>query len=167
MVERRNAVFSADEVGDVKIIANRLYDLQRHVTSHMNTDMGNGVFLEASYRRDVQAAYTKASGESNPNGNIYKAAQDVCAPQFTSYSYVYLQCVTNELSKYPTANELRSSAALPKDTSYRHVYVSPVWSPDFAGWSVIFSIVIFTMIIARLTSVGVLKLILRYRYKTL
>jgi hypothetical protein len=167
MVERRTAVVDADNVGDNSAIQNSLYDLQRYVTSHMNTDMGKGVYLEATYKRDVQAAYTAASDDNNPNGNIYKKAQDVCAPKFTSYSYAYLQCTLNELSKYPASSNLISSVNLPQANMYLHVFVSPLWSPDFAGWSVLVCIAILTMIIARLIGVGILKLLLRNHYKSI
>jgi len=46
MIQRRTAVLNADAVGDNEITQNRLYDLQRYVTSHMNTDMNKGVYLE-------------------------------------------------------------------------------------------------------------------------
>lgn len=164
MVERKEAVLNADKVGDAEVTRSRLYDLQRYVTSHMNTDMGKGVYLEDSFRRDTQAAYTKASNDSNPNGNIYKKAQEVCAPQFTSYSYAYLQCTTNELAKYPAATVNANSVVLPKANSYRHVFISPLWSSDFAGWSVLICIVIFTMIIVRATTVSILKFYLHKRH---
>ena len=77
MVERRGAVSAADEVGNEEVTINRLYDLQRYVTSHMNTDMGKGIYLQSSYKRDVQKAYDNASGDESPNGNIYKKAQEV------------------------------------------------------------------------------------------
>lgn len=166
MVERKEAVLNADNVGDDEVTKSRLYDLQRYVASHMNADMGKGVYLEASFRRDTQAAYTAASNDSNPNGNIYKKAQEVCAPQFSSYSYAYLQCTTNELAKYPAASGSANSIVLPKANSYRHVFISPLWSPDFAGWSVIICIVIFTMIIVRVTTVSILKFYLHKRHSS-
>lgn len=169
MVQRRTAVMDADN--DLNFsnqkISDRLVDLQRYVTSHMNTDMGAGVYLEASYKRDVQAAYAAASNDSNPNGNIYKKAQEVCAPRFTSYSNAYLQCTISELNKYPSSNNLISSANLPQQYLYLHAFVSPLWSPDFAGWSVLICIAILTMIIIRSTSVMILKLILRHHYKSI
>ena len=167
MIERRTAVVDADAAGNNQATLNRLYDLQRYVTSHMNTDMGKGVYLESTYKRDTQAAYTKASNDSNPNGNIYKKAQDICAPRFTSYSYAYLQCTLSELSKYPASSNLISSVNLPQANMYLHVYISPIWSPDFAGWSVLICIAILTMIIARLISVGILKLLLKRHYQSI
>lgn len=167
LVERRAAVITADNVGNDTITQSRLYDLQRYVSAHMNTDMGKGVYLENSYKRDVQLAYTKASSDSNPNGNIYKKAQEVCAPKFSHYSYAYLQCTTGELAKYPAGGSLISSVRLPSADMYLHVFSSPLWSSDFAGWSLLICMVIFMMIVARLTSVVILKYLLRQHYKSI
>jgi hypothetical protein len=165
MVERRDSVVTADKVGDSETIRKRLYDLQRYVSAHMNTGMGKGVYLEQTYQRDALAAYQQASNDSNPNGNIYKKAQEVCAPQFGSWSQAYVQCTVNELAKYPASDNLISSVQLPRADMYLHVYYSPLWSPDFAGWSVLICVVILIMIIARLTSIGILKMILRHHRK--
>jgi len=166
MIERRNAVTAADEAGDDTNTISRLYDLQRYVTAHMNTDMGKGVYLAAGYKRAVQTAYNNASAETNPNGNIYKKAQDVCAPKFTRWSEAYVQCTTSELAKYPAAANLEAAVNLPLADSYLHVYVSPLWSPDFAGWSVLVCIALTIIIISRLISLIVLRIILRQHYKS-
>ena len=40
MIERREAVEDADKSGDVIALSQRLYDLQRYVSAHMNADPG-------------------------------------------------------------------------------------------------------------------------------
>lgn len=166
MVERRTAVINADASGKQDDIIRRLSDLQQYVTAHMNTDLGKGVYLETSYNHDLQAWQTTAYGDANPNGNIYKKAQDVCAPKFTHYSTAYLQCTTSELAKYPAAADPGSGTGAPNSANYIHDYVSPIWSPDFAGWSVVVCGVIALMIIARLVSLGILRLLLHRHYKS-
>lgn len=167
MIERRDAVLSADSVGDNEVTKERLYDLQRYVTSHMNTDMGKGVYLEETYKKDAAAAYEQASADSNPNGNIYKIAQDVCRPQFDHWSQAYIQCTINELAKYPSSQNLVESVQIPRADIYLHSYVSPMWSPDFAGWSVMSSVVILIIIIIRLVGVVILKIIIHQRYRSI
>lgn len=159
MIERREAVLSSDKVGDNSITQERLLKLQQYVTAHMNADMGKGIYLEGSYRRDVQTAYNKASSTNN----IYKKAQEVCAPQFSSWSQAYVQCTIGELAKYPATETL----VLPRADTYLHVFVSPLISFDFAGFSVLITIVILTMIMVRLVSVAILKLLLRHHYKSI
>lgn len=167
MVQRREAVLAADSAGNDEITKNRLYDLQRFISDHMNTDIGKGIYLETAYRRDVQTAYENASQSNNPNGNIYEKVQQICAPQFTHWSQAYIQCTTNELAKYPAAADLVSAVNLPRADAYLHSFISPVWSPDFAGWSLLICVVILVMIITRLAAVGLLKLLLRHHYKNI
>ena len=122
--------------------------------------------MVATYNRDYQAALTKAATATNANGNIYKKAQEVCAPQFSYWSQVYVQCTANEIAKYPASANLATAVSLPTD-AYLYSFVSPVWSPDFAGWSLLISVVIFIMILVRLIGVAILRLILHYRYRGL
>lgn len=166
MVERRAAVIAADKEGNGGIIINRLYDLQRYVNDHMNTDLGRGVYLESSYSRDVQTWQASQYGDANPNGNIYKKAQEICAPRFSSYSAAYLQCTTGELAKYPAAGDLAGAVKMPSAGAYMHSFSSPFWSPDFAGWSLVGCAVLILMILVRLISLGVLKLMLRHHYRS-
>lgn len=167
MVERRTAVINADQTGDSEMIIKKLYDLQQYVSSRMNTDMGSGVYLESSFNRDYEAWQSAQYGDENPNGNIYKKAQEVCAPRFGSYSAAYLQCTTDELAKYPAAANPGSGTGEPKANSYLHDYVSPIWTPDFAGWSVVACLVIILMIIVRFMSIIVLRIMLRRHYRSI
>lgn len=157
MIERREAVISADKAGDNSVTRDRLYDLQTYVAGHMNTDLSGGVFLESSFERAVERTYT-ASG-----GNIYQQAQEVCAPQFSSWSYAYVQCTLAELEKYPAA----TPTELPPENAYIYNFVSPRWSPDFAGFAVLICVVILIMIIARITTVVALKILLHRRYQAI
>lgn len=166
MVERRDAVYTADNAGDDKIIQSRLYDLQRHISAHMNTGMDNGVTLAATYNRDNQELLKKASNDTNSNGNIYKQVQEICAPKFSYWSQAYVQCVTDELGKYPAGHDLINSVKLPAEP-YTHNFISPLWSPDFAGWSVLVCVVILIMIIARFIGVVILRILLRSHYKSI
>ena len=164
MVQRREAVIVADEEGNPEKIHQRLYDLQHYVASHMNTSLGKGVPLNASYTRDYQKwqeAQYKVGGE---HGNIYKKAQEVCAPRFSSYSQAYLQCTTDELAKYPAAAAPGSAGGAPRQESYVHSFSSPVWTPDFAGWSVLLAGLVAVFIVVRLIAYGVLKILVRRHY---
>lgn len=164
MVQRRDAVISADKAGDSVAIQERLYDLQRYVTSHMNADMGF-VYLEQQYKRDSQQVIDAASGDGNQNGNIYKKAQEACAPKFRSYSQAYLQCTVDYLAQFSPANNPSSVVTLPKADAYRHSYASPLWTPDFAGFSVLVCLLLIVMIVGRLIGLLVLRLILKLHYR--
>lgn len=167
MVERRAAVISADEQGDKEVVIQRLYDLQTYVAAHMNTDLGKGVSLEKTYNKDLLDWKSKQYGDSNPNGNIFVKAQEVCAPQFSSWSLAYVTCVDNELSKYPAASEGGDEPGKPRAETYIYSFSSPIWTPDLAGWSVLISFAITLVIIGRLVTIGALHLMLRRRYKNI
>lgn len=164
MANRREAVLNADKSGDTDAIQSRLYDLQRYTSEHMNTDTGP-FYLEQQYRRDAQKAVDAASGDNNPNGNINAKAEAVCRPQFTVWSPAYVQCFTDELAKYPPSPDPAQNVKLPSTELYRHNFIAPLWSPDFAGWAVLACGVILLVILARLVSLGILRLLLKRHYR--
>lgn len=166
MVERRSAVFAADKNGSTDAVHDRLYDLQRYVSTHMNADTGV-IYLEEQYKRDAKAVVTSLSDTGNPNGNIYKKASKVCDDQFLTFSQAYAQCYLTELEKYPAAKTVPLTATLPETSLYRHEYIAPLWSPDFAGISVLLCLFLILVIIARLISLAVLRLLLRRHYNSI
>jgi len=166
MVERRAAVLAADTTGDVEDIQNRLYDLQRYVSQHMNSDTG-AIYLEQQYQRDSKKIIDAAGNTTNPNGNIYKKASDACDVQFSLYSQPYFQCYLSELEKYPAADNTPATVKLPATDLYRHDFSAPSWSSDFAGWSVFVCFILAMMIITRLVSLGILKAVLKRHYRSI
>ncbi len=173
MVERRDAVKAGDETGDSDALKNRLYDLQRYVSAHMNTDPGK-IALINSYQRDSQKAKeaAQAAGDNNPNGNVYQKAADVCDPIGKAQGWRwpdprYIACVDTELSKYPATNGPVAKIELPDVNLYYHSFLAPVWSPDFAGWSLVICFILVVIIIGRLVGLLVLRLLLRRHYKAI
>jgi hypothetical protein len=164
MVERRDAVLAADKEGDASAIEARLYDLQRYAADHMNSETGP-FYLEGQYRRDAQEIVDAATNDDNPNGNINVKAEAVCKPQYKVWSPAYVQCFTDELAKFPPSPDPAQNVTLPSTSLYRHNFDDPLWSPDFAGWSVAVALGIVLMIITRLISLGVLRLLLKHHYR--
>lgn len=164
MIQRRDAVLAADQAGDVNDMHNRLLDLQQYVSGHMNASTGP-FYLEYQYGRDVQKAIASAGNSSNPNGNIHAKADAVCRPQFSSWSLAYVQCFTEELAKYPPSPDPSQNVDLPSAQLYRYDFVSPRWSADFAGWSVLLCAVLLVIILMRIVSYGILSLVLKIRFK--
>lgn len=162
MSERRNAVINADKSGDVVVTKTRLLDLQQYVSQHMNTSTGK-FSLQGQYERDSRAAMDAAAEDGGAHGNIYKKAQEVCAPQFSGYSLAYQQCTLSELEKYAPGESLQSQVTLPSPELYSHSFAAPRWSPDFAGFSVLICVVIGLVIIGRMLSLAALKIMLKMR----
>lgn len=164
MLERRNAVLVADEAGEEEVIRSRVYALQRYSSHHMNADTG-AFYLEHQYRRDAQAAVDRVKDYDNPNGNINAQAEAVCKPRFDTWSPAYVQCFVEELSKHPPAPNPDQNVQLPDTNLYRYSFNSPLWSPDFAGWSVLACLAIGVVIIVRLVSMAVLQWLLKRNYR--
>lgn len=164
MVERRDAVLAADTSGDVTAITDRLYDLQRYSATHMNASTGP-FYLEKQYKREVEKRVTSASQAMTQYGNVNAAVDKICRSRFTSYSQAWVQCFVDELNKYPASPDPASKVAMPSADLYRYNFLSPRWTPDFAGWAVVFAAVVGLLILVRLLSLMVLRIILKTRYR--
>ena len=164
MAQRREAVLQADREARDEDMANRMYDLQRYTAAHMNADTGQFDLTE-QYERDVQEVIAAATDDTNPYGNINAQAEAICRPRFSSYSAAYLQCFLDEISKFPAAPEIDDTLDLPNPALYRHSFVAPLWSPDFAGFSTLFFLFIALVILGRWIHFGLLHLLLKHRNK--
>lgn len=165
MIERRNAVFSADKQGDEQAILNNLFALQRYSATHMNADSGI-VDLNDSYAREVERL-DKAAAASDPvKKDVLQKADEVCRAQFPGYSQAYVQCNAAEQSKYQGLSTL-PSATYPDPSLYRHSFASPTWSPDFAGFSVLLSLFIAFMIVFRMLTALVVRVLLRRHFDSI
>jgi len=164
MVDRRNAVLTADKAGDQTDTESRLYDLQRYASAHENADTGE-FYLQGQYSRDAQNLVDAASKYSNPNGNINVKAEAVCKPQYKVWSEAYVQCFADELAKYPPSPNPAENVTLPNSLLYRYSFVSPLWASDFAGWSMLVCVLILLMILLRLTGLLALRMLLKRHYR--
>lgn len=167
MVERREAVIVADEKGDKAAIKTALVELQAYVTSHMNTDLGNGVYLVKTYERDRAAALRAAENTDNPNAEAYQQASLDCRSRFQggveSFRNDYVQCVIERVSALEGQDD-PPSLRLPKADTYRYDFVSPLISLDAAGIAVLTCLFITSVILLRLITLAVIRLLLRRHY---
>ena len=164
MIQRRDGVIAADKQGDEDTTRNRLIELQHYVSSHMNTS-GNDVYLASQYERDKAKLIQEAS-RGNESGEVINAKVDaICKPQFASYNQGYVDCFAREYAKYAPGSDPVSQVKMPDPDRYRMVFISPLWSPDFAGFSLLVCAVILLMIVARLISLVVLRILLKTKYR--
>lgn len=166
MISRRNAIEGADKSGDVQNTTSRIYDIQRYATAHMNADTGI-FYLQAQYDRDVKAAVGAASDSGGTGINSPQAKADaVCNPnlQIHGYSLAYQNCMLEQLGKQGQVVD-PASINLPNPALYRYSFSSPIWSPDFAGWSVLVSLLLAIIIIVRIVIWAVLKMLLKRHYR--
>lgn len=171
MVERRTAVIKADEKGDKAAIRESLTELQRYISSHMNTSLNGGVYLSHSYERDRAAALEAAGDASNPNSSVYQQASVECRSRFqggtASFRNDYVQCVIEKVGSLSSAQDPTAGIVLPRVSNYRYDFAPPIWAPDFAGLVVALAVLIIVVILVRLVSLAILHLLLRRRYKSI
>lgn len=155
MVELRQAVYQADENNGNTEKA--LRELRQYVYGHMNTDLSAGsnavyppIQLKHTYERLLAA---QQEGAKQANAVIYSEAQSYCErlhPE--SYSGgPRVPCIRDYV-----ASKGVQVPSIP-DSLYKFDFVSPTWSPDFAGWSVVLTVLVFLLLIARLLFPYVLK----------
>jgi hypothetical protein len=163
MLQRLDAVISADKEGaDQTDIRARLFDLQRYVNSHMNTDTGV-FYLAGQYERDTQKVLDEIN-QTTGGASVNAKAEAICKPQFTHYTYAYTECMLNEILKQKVADPT-ATPKKPNPDLYRHSYVSPLFTWDFAGLSVLLSLAILVIILARGVSLALLKMLLKRHYR--
>lgn len=161
MIEWRNEVKSVDqEGGDLQPV---LKQLQRYVTSHMNTSLGEGIFLEYSYQRAYDAALQAAANPVNPNSNVYSQAEASCRTQHGGNFQIYLKCIQDAVKSVAPGRDPLADVKPPAVELYKVNYVSPRWSPDLAGWTVLATTVVGALLLVRLVSFGILRLVLSRR----
>jgi hypothetical protein len=157
MIALRGDLYVADkDNGDVNTALN---NLRQYVYSHMNTNLSSGgdaikppIQLKYTYQR-LQAA--SQAGVNAANSQIYTDAEYYCQQQdptdFSGHNRV--PCVTAYVTSHGT-----TAKAIPV-ALYEFDFVSPSWSPDFAGWNLVLSILLF---IGMVFSYLVMRLTPRY-----
>ncbi len=148
MSHLRNEVYIADRAGtDVN---GPLNTLRSFVYAHMNTNLASGsnaikppIQLKYTYERLQKAAEEQAQAA---NSQVYTEAQNYCQSinsiDFSGRNRV--PCV----QEYVTSHGA-SAFAVPV-ALYQFDFVSPVWSPDLAGWSVLVTGVLGLLLIGSL-----------------
>lgn len=145
-IELRQAVIKADENnGDVE---SALRLLREHIYSHMNAGLSSGTMqqpiqLKYRYERLVEAEKQKSS-----NGQqVYTDAQAYCEQRFGQGSLREgrVPCVQQYIAEHSSNDEV---SKIP-DALFKFDFVSPVWSPDLAGWSLLLSGIFLALFLIR------------------
>ena len=165
MVERRAAVLSADKEGDDQGTANRLYELQVYATQHMNASSGD-VYLSNKYNRDSKEIVNRTMGSQTPETPITVQAYNICKKSFSTWSQAAVQCVSDEVAKLtPKGDDGTVHVNFPNPDLYRFNYLSPAWTPDFAGFSLLVTAVLALVVILRILTWLLLKILVKFRYR--
>ncbi len=151
MIELRNGVYAADK--DNKDVNSALNNLRKYVYGHMNTDLSSGsnnikppIQLKYTYQRLYDA---QANQVEQANQKIYTDAQNYCQSiNQAFFGTTRVPCVQNYVINHGVkAADINIPAGL-----YQFDFISPSWSPDPAGWSLVVSIIFLTMFVIRLAA---------------
>lgn len=137
MIQLRGDVYAADQAGsDVNGALNKLREF---VYGHMNTNLSSGgnaikppIQLKYTYERLLEVQQQTGA---NANNQIYTEAQNYCQSQVPAgvSGRGRVPCVQD----YVTSHGVKT-ASMPTGL-YQFDFVSPSWSPDLAGWSLVVS----------------------------
>ena len=166
----RKAVYAADKEGKKETIRTSLIDLQRYVTHHMNTNLLNGVYLQEEYNRPLDVWDKSTQSSTNPNAAVYQQASIECRARWqggvASFRNDYVACVAERVKALGVADDPSNIGHRPDPEDYHYNYVSPLWSADIAGFSVLFNVLIISVIGIRIVVAIILRFILRHRFKS-
>lgn len=140
MIRLRDDVIRTDEQnGDTEAA---LRKLREYVHGHMNTNLASTpgairppIQLRYRYERLVQAEKDRVT---TINAKVYTEAQEECERRFPASIYGLYggpRVPCNE--QYITQNGVKEQPI--PDAIYKFDFVSPIWSPDLAGWSLLAS----------------------------
>jgi hypothetical protein len=136
MIDLREAVYATDKNnGDVNAALNKL---RAYVYSHMNTDLSSGgnnikppIQLKYTYQRLYDAQLNQVQ---SANQQLYTDAENYCQSINKAYfGTTRVPCVQN----YVVNHGLKQADISIPAGLYEFDFVSPVWSPDLAGFSLL------------------------------
>lgn len=145
-IELREAVLEADKNGgDVE---GALTELREHIYAHMNAGLSSSTLqqpiqLKYRYERLLEEQQQRVA---EANSELYAAAQSYCEQQFGAGSLQdqRVPCV----QQYITERSGENIKEIP-DALYKFDFVSPRWSPDVAGWSLLLAGVFLALFLIR------------------
>ena len=135
MIKLREAVYQADEAnGDVEAA---LYNLREYVYAHMNTSLtsgNNAIYppIQLKYRHE-RLIGAQAQNSSIENAKIYTDAQADCEKRFPAglSGGGRIPCI----QEYVAGRGVQTAEIPP--ALYQFDFVTPHWTPDLAGLSLI------------------------------
>jgi len=129
--------------GDVE---KALRNLREHMYNHMNSDLSSAnnlqhpIQLKYRYERLIEVEKTRVS---LANSKVYSDAQVICEQRFPVglRGSGRIPCI----QEYVAQNGAKEQPI--NDSLYKFDFISPTWSPDLAGWSLVFSVIFLVLFI--------------------
>jgi hypothetical protein len=166
MITLRNQVKQADEQN--KDIPQALTNLRDYITTHMNTGMGDrGIYLEASYQRAYDQAVQTAAQSGSDSSALYKQVDKECQALFsrTASFPAYVQCTVDKVAASGSAQDPVAAIKPPSSDLFRYNFVSPSWSPDIAGLSLLVTMLLGVIVVGATLFRMAVYMLLRRRHQ--
>lgn len=154
MIKLRSDVYAADASGGNVNAA--LNNLRGYVYSHMNTNLSSGtgvkppIQLPATYNRLAADEERKAN-----NQGLYTEAENYCQAKIPASVSISGRGRIGCVQDYIKSHGGKPGATVPASL-YQFDFISPRWSPDLAGWSLLVTIIAAVGLVIRLV-VNILK----------
>jgi hypothetical protein len=144
MIKLRNAVYAADKSGSDLNTA--LNNLRKYVYGHMNTDLAGG---GNAIKPPIQLKYTyerllASSSQSANNSGLYTEAENYCQARIPASVSISGRGRISCVQDYILSHGGNKAAAVPV-ALYEYDFVSPSWSPDLAGWSLVVTVLLLVI----------------------
>ncbi|MDO4902504.1 MAG: hypothetical protein Q4A21_03085 [bacterium] len=162
MLRRLDAVIAADAALDEEKARENLLILKEFSARHMNANTGL-ISLVKIYEKDAQSEISRVSN-LRQGENVHKKVSEICDPQFdarTRYSRPYFECWTRELEKLSPREGVDAQPKFRPKELYEYNFISPIWTPDLAGWMTLVAILIVLAIVFKMISTLILKFMLK------
>ncbi len=165
MIKRRDAVMSADKKNSPIELEERLKELQNFTYSHMNANTGP-FFLEHTYQREAQKMIDAVNANDDSDEDKYAQIRQKCDSQKKRGGLrLYINCYKTEMNKIGSSNsnyDTKVKVKMPNINLYRQDYSSPAFSFDWAGLSVIATIIVAIILVKRiivsLVTIAIIKI---------
>lgn len=135
MIRLRDKVYEADK--NNSDVETPLRNLRAYVYAHMNTDLASGsngirppLQLKYRYERLTQAEKDRVAAI---NAKIYTEGQRYCETLYPADVSISGRARVPCIQNYVTQNGVKADSI--PDSLYKFDFVSPSWSFDVAGWS--------------------------------
>lgn len=159
MIQLREQVIVADKKGEG--VDQALTELNTHIFKHMNTRVVRPIELVHTYNRQAQAVVEAA--QKGSGRDIYAEATAACERRGIPLSSI-AQCITNYANKNAPSVATKK-IKLPDKSLFTYSFSSPRWTADFAGISVLLTVVLAVWTLLRITEYIAVRFIIRYRLK--
>lgn len=142
MIILRNNLYVADQKnGDIE---GAMTKLRTYVYSHMNTDLasgGNAIKPPLQLKYTYERLQSQAQASAN-NSQLYTEAENVCQAQIPASVSVSGKGRISCVQDYILSHGGKQAPPIPV-ALYQFDFVSPTWSPDTAGWSLVITAISF------------------------